>query len=173
MDEITAGKKINSQILKKFYKFSLEEFQTYYKKLHYKLTSDLIYVESFRDYLSDLVRLVFNIVHSISKKSQLTKLELAVIKDLANYNFEWFNKKPERSYFYYLNLSNQSNEDTSEVREKKFDRVDEDIKIQIKPSQKITTKEIDGDIIIKSFPKKSRNIICEEMYRNLNEKIRI
>jgi len=100
-DEITAGKKINSQILKKFYKLSLEEFQTYYEKLQNKLASDLIYVESFREYLSDLVRLVLNIVQSISKKSHLTKLELAVIKDLANYNFEWFNKKHERTYFYY------------------------------------------------------------------------
>ena len=73
-----------------------------------------IYSESFRNYISDLVRLVFNIVHSISKKSHLTKLELAVIKDLANYNFEWFNKKLERTYFYYLNLSNHSNEDPPE-----------------------------------------------------------
>jgi len=101
LDEITAGKKINSQILKKFYKLSLEEFQTDYEKLQHKLTSDLIYVESFRDYLSDLVRLVFNIVHLISKKSHLSQLELAVIKDLANYNFEWFNKKQDRTYFYY------------------------------------------------------------------------
>ena len=58
-------------------------------------------MESFREYLSDLVRLVFNIVHSTSKKTHLTKLELAIIKDLANYNFEWFYKKPERTYFYY------------------------------------------------------------------------
>jgi hypothetical protein len=108
LDEITAGKEINSQILKKFYKFSLEEFQTSFEKLQYKLTSDMIYVENFRDYIGDLVRLVFNIVHSISKKAHLTKLELAVIKDLDNYNFEWFNKKPERSYFYYLNSSNHS-----------------------------------------------------------------
>ncbi len=114
LDDITAGKKINSQLLTKFYKLSLEEFQTYYEKLQNKLASDLIYIESFREYLSDLVRLVFNIVHSISKKSHLTQLELAVIKDLANYNFEWFNKKPERSFFYYLNLSNQSKDDLYE-----------------------------------------------------------
>ena len=113
LDEITAGKKINSQLLKKFYKLSLEEFQTYYDKMQYKLTSDLIYVESFRYYISDLVKLVFNIVYSIAKKFHLTKLGIA-IKDLANYNFEWFNKKPERSYFYYLNFSNQSNEDSYE-----------------------------------------------------------
>jgi len=115
LEEITASKKINSKLLKKFYKFSLEEFQTYYEKLQKKLDSDLIYVENFCNYLSDLVRLVFSIVHSISKKSQLTKLELAVIKDLANYNFEWFNKKPERSYFYYLNLTNQSNKDKKSI----------------------------------------------------------
>jgi hypothetical protein len=101
LDEITARKMFNSQILKKFYKVLLEEFQTYYEKLQYKLNSDLIYIESFRVYISDLVKLVFNIVHSISKKSHLTKLELAVIKDLANYNFEWFNKKRGRTYFYY------------------------------------------------------------------------
>ena len=111
VEDITAGKKINSQILNKFYKLSLEEFQTYYEKLQDKLTSDLIYVENFREYLSDLVKLVFNIAHSISKKSHLSKLELAVVRDLANYNFEWFNKKPERSHFYYLNISNQSNDD--------------------------------------------------------------
>ena len=46
---------------------------------------------------------MFNIVHSISKKSHLSKLELAIIKGLANYNFEWFYKKPARTYFYYLN----------------------------------------------------------------------
>ncbi len=115
LDEITAGKKINSQLLKKFYKFSLEKFQTYYEKLQLKLSSDLIYVESFRNYLSDLVKLVFTIVHSISKKSHLTQLELAVVKDLANYNFEWFYKKPERTYFYYLNSTNHSNEDEKSI----------------------------------------------------------
>ena len=115
LDEITAGKKINSQILKTFYKLSLEEFQTDYEKLQHKLTSDLIYVESFRDYLSDLVRLVFNIVHLISKKSHLTQLELALIKDLANYNFEWFNKKQDRTYFYYpsQNIREKSNVNTT------------------------------------------------------------
>ncbi|MHA1240049.1 MAG: hypothetical protein ACTSQU_04575 [Promethearchaeota archaeon] len=111
IDDITAGQKINSQLLKTFYKLFLEEFQTYYKKLQYKLTSDLIYVESFRDYIRDLVKLVFNIVNSISKKSHLTKLELAVIKDLANYNFDWFYTKPERTYFYYVNSTNHTKED--------------------------------------------------------------
>lgn len=56
-----------------------------------------------------------------------------------------------------------------ELRKNEFDNVDEDIKIQVKPSQKIKVKEIDENVIIKSFPKKSRNIICEEMYRNLDE----
>ena len=101
LDEIAAGKKINSQILKKFYKLLLEEFQTYYEKLQQKLTSDLIYVESFRDYIYDLVKLVLKVIYSISNKAHLTQLELAMVKDLANYNFDWFYKKPERTYFYY------------------------------------------------------------------------
>jgi len=43
-------------------------------------------------------------------------------------------------------------------------------KIQVKPSHKINVKEIDGNLVIKSFPKKSRIIICEEIYKNFNEK---
>jgi len=80
------------------------------------LISYLIYTESFRNYISDLVRLVFNIIHSISKKSHLTKLELAVIKDLADYNFDWFYKKPDRTPFYYLNLSNHSSEEKKSIK---------------------------------------------------------
>ncbi len=43
-------------------------------------------------------------------------------------------------------------------------------KIQVKPSQKITIKVIDKNMIIKSFPKKSRNIICEDIYKNFKQK---
>ena len=123
LDDFTGGKKINSQLLTKFYRLSLDEFQTYYEKLQNKMISDLIYVESFREYLSDLVRLVFNIVHSISKKSHLTQLELSVIKDLANYNFDWFNKKPGRTYFYYPLQNNREKFAANATRTTKTDKI--------------------------------------------------
>ena len=56
------------------------------------------------------------------------------------------------------------------LRHQYFDTNKPDLeKIQVKPSHKINVKEIDGNLVIKSFPKKSRNIICEEIYKNFNE----
>ncbi|MBY8992473.1 MAG: hypothetical protein KGD58_17130 [Candidatus Lokiarchaeota archaeon] len=159
LDEITAGKKINSQLLKKFYMFSLEKFQTYYKKLQLKLSSDLIYVESFRNYLSDLVKLVFTIVHSISKKSQLTKLELAVIKDLANYNFEWFNKKALERY--------NENEDLTTKSMELFEK-SQDEKVLMNQISK-------SDEIVRIFKFKPIVLVklIEQLGRNLNVRLDI
>lgn len=39
----------------------------------------------------------------------------------------------------------------------------------VNPSQKIKMKVDNDDILIKSFPKVTRNILCEEIYRNLKE----
>ena len=67
-----------------------------------------------------------------------------------------------------------SREPINKIQHQCFDTNKPNIdKIQVNPSHTINVKEIDENRIIKSFPKKSRNIICEEMYRNLNEKKRI
>jgi len=82
-------------------------------------------------------------------------------------------KAPPRHKIEYPTFDS-SHEPINKIQHQCFDTNKPNIdKIQVKPSHAIIVKEIDENMIIKSFPKKSRNIICEEMYRNLNEKKRI
>ncbi|MGB5912143.1 MAG: hypothetical protein WBH31_13200, partial [Promethearchaeia archaeon] len=100
LNEMIAQKKINFEFLNKFYKLSLEEFQENYEKLQVKISSDMIYYNNFRNYLEKLIKSVYKITHSIRKKSKLSKIELVIIKDLANFNFRWNPIKVENYYFY-------------------------------------------------------------------------
>jgi len=113
--EITAQKNINFEFLEKFYKLSLEEFQTNYKNFQVKVASDMIYSHNFKTYLSKLIKMVHAITHSVRKKSQLSKVERVIINDLANYNFRW---NPERGTKYYF----YSNEKEPKILEKEFEK---------------------------------------------------
>ena len=119
LKEIIAQKMINFEFLEKFYKLSLEEFQTRYEKFQTKLATDMIYYHSFRDYLGNLIQIIFDITHSIRKKSNLSKLERVFIKDLANYNFRW---NPERGNKYYF-YSNNKKEDITDNREELIEKL--------------------------------------------------
>lgn len=100
IDEITANKNINHQFLKKFNKLSLDEFQTNYQNLQNILITDKIYIENFRKYLRDLVKFVFNITHTRSKKFYLNKLDLVIVRDLAECNLKRNLFNGDKSYFY-------------------------------------------------------------------------
>ena len=84
LKEIIAQKMINFEFLEKFYKLSLEEFQTNYQKFQIKLASDMIYYYNFRNYFTMLIKILYNITHSIRKKTNLSKIEHVIINDLAN-----------------------------------------------------------------------------------------
>ncbi len=100
LDELLADKKIKSEFLKQFYNFSLEKFQEEYENLQAKLKSDMIYKENFLSFIKKLTNTVYKITHTRSKKSSHSKIELGIIKDLANYNFNWESFKKEKSCFY-------------------------------------------------------------------------
>lgn len=109
LDEILADKKIKSEFLEEFYNLSLEEFQKEYENLQAKLQSDMLYKENFLSFLQKLINTIYKITHTRSKKSKHSKIELGIIKDLANYNFNWEPNKKEKSCFY------------SEEKDKKYD----------------------------------------------------
>ncbi|MFX1320392.1 MAG: hypothetical protein ACFFAQ_01995 [Promethearchaeota archaeon] len=109
LDELLADKKIKSEFLKEFYNLSLEEFQKEYENLLAKLKSDMLYKENFLSFLQKLINSVYKITHIKSKKSNHSKIELGIIKDLANYNFNWESLKKEKSCFY------------SEEKDKRYD----------------------------------------------------
>lgn len=100
LDEILEDKKIKSEFLKTFYNLSIEEFQKEYAKLQVKLKSDMLYKENFLSFLQKLINSVYKITHTRTKKSNHSRIELGIIKDLANYNFNWESIKKEKSCFY-------------------------------------------------------------------------
>ncbi len=117
VDEILADKKIKSEFLKKFYNLSLEEFQKKYEKLQAKLKSDMLYKENFLSFLQKLINSVYKITHTRSKKSNHSKIELGIIKDLANYNFNWELIKKEKSCFYSEEKDKRNDIFTTEIPE--------------------------------------------------------
>ncbi len=100
MDEILEEKNIKPEFLKKFYNLSLEEFQKEYEKLQAILKSDMLYKENFLSFLQKLINTVYKITHTKTKKSNHSKIELAIIQDLANYNVNRESLKKEKSFFY-------------------------------------------------------------------------
>jgi len=59
----------------------------------------MLYKENFLSFLQKLINSVYKITHTRSKKSSHSKIELGIIKDLANYNFNWELIKKEKSWF--------------------------------------------------------------------------
>jgi len=154
LKEITALKNINFEFLEKFYKLSLEEFQTKYQKFQIKLASDMIYYHNFREYLGKLIKIVYTITHSIQKKSKLTKIERVVINDLANYNFRWNQKNREiKNYFWKKELKLVVNSDSPSKDTQKF----------------VNYFGLSEDNKIKRFPKKTRNVIAGFIYELLSK----
>ena len=60
----------------------LDEFQTNYKLFQTTLLSDMIYYKSFKDYIGKLIKIVYQITHSIRKKSKHLKFERVIINDI-------------------------------------------------------------------------------------------
>ncbi len=96
LNELKEMKKIHHQFLKKFYNLSLEEFIANYETLLFKLKNNLIFMNSFNEYLKQLTKIVCKIIQTTSKKSKLLKTEQAIISDLANYTINHQNQ----TYFY-------------------------------------------------------------------------
>jgi hypothetical protein len=113
------------------------------------LSTKKINIKNFKDQINNLRKL-------------LTESQFTLLKQLYN-NLDYPNN----------DLLINVNQKEIVLKDNGIDGIDESIIIQVKPSQKINIKEIDGNIIIKTFPEKSRNIICEEIYRTLKKNKRI
>lgn len=122
LDEIRESVKpiINMQIkdkfLRKLHKITLDDFETYLKKLQSKLQSDQDYHNDFIIYLQWLISIVFKLISEMWDMENLPKFEETILKDLKNYSFNKFS-----GYEKYLNLGDSREDLDFDMTKKEFE----------------------------------------------------
>jgi hypothetical protein len=91
---IMSGNRIKSELLNNLNEISEKDFNIEYKKFQINLRSDQIYCRRFREFLYELMKIVFRLISEKYDISELSKIECVIIKDLKNCSFnEDFFKK--------------------------------------------------------------------------------
>jgi hypothetical protein len=104
---------IHHQFLMKFYNLTLEEFQTFYEKLLTRVNTDMVFKRSFKEYLREIVKMVYKVTYGRFKASSLNDIEHGILIDIVNYNFN----SNRSNFFYSVNKSSEKNMKTESFKQ--------------------------------------------------------
>ncbi|MHA1457910.1 MAG: hypothetical protein ACTSR5_18385, partial [Promethearchaeota archaeon] len=106
--EMLKSESVNESFLKNLHEMEINDFNEVFSRIKRDIKNDFMFSISFNRYLESMIKQVIKLISTTNKKSRHSRDELAIIENLATYNFQW-NVEKNPMFNYSQNLEELEN----------------------------------------------------------------